>query len=346
MSIWKRKSLWISAVVLLALGGATLYVIWRELDGQDIIGALKHANPLWVVIAALFGILYFLTDAMNIGRCLKLMGYNMNYGKLLKYSFAGFFFSSVTPSSTGGQPGQLYFMAKDGIKVSSGAFSLLCALLSFQIVSVVWGVIGAFFAPHGFWEMTGKFAYVFPVGFALNIGIIVMLFCVLFSRRMTRLFSCIALKLPGKKPVKPGDKYKTLRSLASYRQASKLMSKHKIVFFKMLLNSFVQITVFFSIPFLCAKALGATDLTWWQGICTQGALFLSVSSLPLPGAAGVTEYGYALFFEGLIPETILGSTLLMSRFWNFIIPLIESALGMLILQLKPKTRRATVYPKR
>ena len=118
------------------------------------------------------------------------------------------------------------------------------------------------------------------------------------------------------------------------------MKNNKIVFVKMLLNSFVQISILFSIPFLCARALGANDLTWFQGICTQGALFLSVSSLPLPGAAGVTEYGYALFFDGLIPTTILSSTLLLSRFCNFILPLVESGLGLLILQLKSNKKRA------
>ena len=339
MTIWKKKSLWISVLVLIALGAATAYVIWKELSSQDIVGTLKQANIWWVLAAALCTLIYFVCEAMNIRRCLRLVGYKTSFAQTIKYAFAGFFFSSITPSSTGGQPGQLYFMAKDKIKVSAGAFSLLCALLSFQIISVVWGVIGAIFAPKNLLEVDGKFAYVFPIGFILNLGIIIMLFCVLFSRKMALFFACIALKLPGKKPAKPGDKYKTLRSFAGYRRAAKLMKLNKIVFIKMLLNSIVQITVFFSIPFLCAKALGATDLTWFQGICTQGALFLSVSSLPLPGAAGVTEYGYALFFDGLIPEAILGSTLILSRFCNFLLPLVESGIGMTVLQLKSKTRR-------
>lgn len=339
MSIWKKKSLWLSALVLIALGGATIYVIWKELSGQDIIGTLKQANLWWVLLAALCTLIYFICEAFNIRRCLRLVGYKPQFAQVLKYAFAGFFFSSITPSSTGGQPGQLYFMAKDKIKVASGAFSLLCALLSFQIISVAWGVIGAVFAPKNLLEVDGRFAYVFPIGFILNLGIIVMLFCVLFSRRMALFFACIALKLPGRKPSKPGDRYKTLRSFAGYRRAAKLMKLNKMVFIKMLLTSVVQITVFFSIPFLSAKALGATDLTWFQGLTTQGALFLSVSSLPLPGAAGVTEYGYALFFEDLIPEAIMGSTLILSRFCNFMLPLIVSGAGMIGLQLKSKTRR-------
>jgi uncharacterized protein (TIRG00374 family) len=339
MTIWKKKSLWISVLVLIALGAATAYVIWKELSSQDIVGTLKQANVWWVLAAAACTLIYFVCEAMNIRRCLRLVGYKTSLTQTIKYAFAGFFFSSITPSSTGGQPGQLYFMAKDKIKVSAGAFSLLCALLSFQIISVSWGIVGVFFAPHSIFEIDGKYAYVFPIGFAINMTIIVMLFGILFSRKTAAFLAGISMKLPGRKPSKPGDKFKNLRSFANYRQAAKLMKNNKIVFVKMLINSFVQISILFSIPFLCARALGATELTWFQGICTQGALFLSVSSLPLPGAAGVTEYGYALFFDGLIPTTILGSTLLLSRFCNFILPLVESGLGLLFLQLKSNKRR-------
>lgn len=337
--IWKKKSLWLSIAVLILLCGATVYVLHRELNGQDIWGTLLHADIRWFIAAVAAMLLYFILDGYNIARCLKLSGHKVTFAQMLKYAFAGFFFSSITPSSTGGQPGQLYFMAKDGIKVHSGAFSLLCTLLSFQIISVSWGLIGGIFAPHGIWELKGDYAYVFPIGFFLNLAIILMLICVLFSRKMAAFFARIYMKLPGKKPVKPGDRYSMLRSFAGYRRAARLMKKNRSVFIKMLLNSFVEITIYFSVPFLCAKALGATNMTWFSGICTQGALFLSVSSLPLPGAAGVTEYGYALFFDGLIPMNLLGSALLLSRFCNFVLPLAESGIGLLVLQLKPKSRR-------
>ena len=340
MDLLKKLSLWLSIIVLLILCGATVYVLHRELAGQDIWGTLLNADPFWFALAVLAMILYFITDGMNIARPLRISGHKISFGQMLKYSFAGFFFSSITPSSTGGQPGQLYFMAKDGIKVHSGAFSLLCTLLSFQIISVSWGIVGAFFAPHGLWNLDGKYSYVFPIGFILNLAIIVTLACVLFSRKMACFFAWIYLKLPGKKASKPGDRYASLRSFAGYRRAAKVMRRNKVVFLKMLLNSFVQITLYFSVPFLCARALGADSLDWFSGVCTQGALFLSVSSLPLPGAAGVTEYGYALFFDGLIPSGLLGSALLLSRFCNFVLPLAESGIGMIVLQLKQKSRRA------
>lgn len=45
------------------------------------------------------------------------------------------FFSSITPSATGGQPVQLYVMNKDNIHVAHGTMALLTELTSFQIAA-------------------------------------------------------------------------------------------------------------------------------------------------------------------------------------------------------------------
>ncbi len=43
----------------------------------------------------------------------------------IRYSFIGFFYSGITPSATGGQPMQLYYMKKAGIKISDSTVVLM-----------------------------------------------------------------------------------------------------------------------------------------------------------------------------------------------------------------------------
>ena len=325
MGLLKKKSLWLGALFLLILGGATVYVIYRELEGQDILGTLKNANIRWVLAAICAMAVYAVCDGINISRCLKLAGYKISFAQMMKYSFAGFFFSSITPSSTGGQPGQLYFMAKDKLKVSHSAFTLLCALLSFQCAAVFLGVVGVICSRGEVFNLQGRFAYVFPIGFALNLAIIAFLVCVLG----------IGLWFIKVRGIKPGERFKFLRSFASYRKAAGLLKKNKLVFVKMLITSLVQLILFHSVTFLCAHAVGCTNLDWFTVLRTQSSLFISVSSLPLPGAAGVTEYGYALFYADLIPTALLGSVMLLSRFCSFTLPLVMSGLGLTALSIKP-----------
>ena len=338
MELLKKKSLWLGALFLLILGGATVYVIYKELEGQDIIGTLKNANIWWVLAAVLAMAIYAVCDGINISRCLKLDGYKITFAQMMKYSFAGFFFSSITPSSTGGQPGQLYFMAKDKLKVSHSAFTLLCALLSFQCVAVFLGIIGVLCSHGEVFKLQGRFAYVFPIGFALNLAIIAFLICVLFTRRLAGFFIGIGLWFIKVRGIKPGERFKFLRSFACYRKAAALLKKNKIVFVKMLITSLIQIILFHSVTFFCAHAVGCTELDWFTVLRTQSSLFISVSSLPLPGAAGVTEYGYALFYSGLIPTGLMGSVMLLSRFCSFMLPLVGSGLGLVLLSIKPKKK--------
>ena len=338
MELLKKKSLWLGALLLLVLGGATVYVIYKELEGQDILGTLKNANIWWVLAAILAMAIYAVCDGINISRCLKLAGYKISFAQMMKYSFAGFFFSSITPSSTGGQPGQLYYMAKDKLKVSHSAFTLLCALLSFQCAAVFLGVVGVICSHGEVFKLQGRFAYVFPIGFALNLAIIAFLICVLFTRRLAGFFIGIGLWFIKLRGIKPGERFKFLRSFASYRKASALLKKNKSVFVKMLITSLVQLMLFHSVTFFCAHAIGCSDLDWFTVLRTQASLFISVSSLPLPGAAGVTEYGYALFYADLIPTALLGSVMLLSRFCSFTLPLVWSGLGLAGLSIKRKKK--------
>ena len=331
MNLLKKKTIWFGIAFLLILGGATVFVIFRELKGQDIWGALKSARIPWVVAALFSMALYAIADGINISRCLRLSGCRITFAQMMKYSFAGFFFSSVTPSSTGGQPAQLYFMAKDKHKISHSSFTLLCALLSFQCAAVFLGVLGVIFSRGEVFKLQGKFAYVFPVGCALNLAIIAFLIGVLFSKNISRLMAHIGLVFVKMRGSKPGDRGALLRSFASYRKAAILMKNNKTVFIKMLLTSLLQIMLFHSVTFFCAHALSSSAPDWFTVLRTQASLFISVSSLPLPGATGVTEYGYALFYSDLIPAELMGSVMLLSRFCSFVIPLVSSGLGLILL---------------
>ena len=60
------------------------------------------------------------------------------------YGFVGFYFSGITPSASGGQPAQVYFMNRSKIPVTISSLSLMILLFAHQLVIVVFGIIGLF----------------------------------------------------------------------------------------------------------------------------------------------------------------------------------------------------------
>lgn len=69
---------------------------------------------------------------------------------------------------------------------------------------------------------------------------------------------------------------------------------------------------------------------------SQASLYVAVSSLPLPGAVGVTEGGFAILFASLIPAELMGVAIILSRFVSFALPLLASGLGTFLLGSRHK----------
>ena len=68
MDLLKKRSVWLGILFLLLLGGATLYVVHKELKGQDIIGTLKNADVRWILAAVCAMAVYAVSDGVNILR--------------------------------------------------------------------------------------------------------------------------------------------------------------------------------------------------------------------------------------------------------------------------------------
>lgn len=73
---------------------------------------------------------------------------------------------------------------------------------------------------------------------------------------------------------------------------------------------------------------------------SQASLYVAVSSLPLPGAVGVTEGGFAILFASLIPAELMGVAIILSRFVSFALPLLASGLGTFLLGSRHKNLRS------
>ena len=336
MEIWRKKSFWIGILFFIALSIATLLVIRRELGGQNIIEALIEADGRWLAVAGFSMLLYILIDCLNISSGIRHLGYDVSFSQMLLYSFAGFFFSSITPSSSGGQPGQIYYMRKNGIKVSHGSFSTLLALLSYQTMVFLWGVIGILRERDYFRSFESGYKYVFLIGFLLNLFATVFLLSVLFSKKMTRVLAGIIIWFFGGKKIRPEKKHRIIRFFASYHSVSVIIRKNKPALSRILIRSFLQIALYNLITFICARALGVDSADWLTFICTQAAVFVSVSSLPFPGAVGISELGIWTFYGNYIPADMIKNVMLLSRFFSFFLPLIVSGAGILIIQLNMK----------
>ena len=110
-------------------------------------------------------LLYFSVEAYNTKKILESFKQNISFLKSLKFTMIGFFFSSITPASSGGQPMQIYYMAKEKINVSHSTMALLINLCGYLISTIFIGILCAIFNPE---IISGKLFYLFIIGTLFN----------------------------------------------------------------------------------------------------------------------------------------------------------------------------------
>ena len=360
-----KLMLW--GLLFAALVGLTVCFLNRQYSLASVISSIKTADPLWLIPGVLAMGLFFVCEGVNIGNCLRLAGHDVSLPSEIRYSMTGFFFSSITPSASGGQPMQLYFMRMDGLPVSHSSLALLTELTSFQAAAAALAlaglgarcsrVLGASTAagtggaaltglsdgtggaalagiPDGAAsEGGGIAASVFAAGILINAAVLAILLFLIFSPASIKIIvSPVLWAVDRFNPQKASVfRIKILRGVCEYRRASQYITKNPRAIARIFLTSVTQLLAYFSITFCVLQSLGITGISWGEATLSQAALYVAVSALPLPGAVGVTEGGFALLFASLVPSDLMGVAIILSRFVSFGLPLIVSGMGTFLM---------------
>lgn len=303
-------------VLLLAL---TFYIILKDNSPSQILDAVSHVQVSYILFGICAMAVFLCCEALNIARCLKLFGYETSSFSALKYAAVGFFFSSITPSASGGQPMQVYYMYKDHIEVSHSTLALLFELLSFETVTVTLSVIGFFYQKDIISASMGNLQYLLLIGLGLNLIVMLLLIMAIFSKKAIKKAAAVVVKLVSLFSRSRGEALEELltQQIAEYQQSARYFKENKVIFAKTLATTFVQILSMYSIPFLIYKGFGLGEFNAAEVISLQAVLYVAVSALPLPGALGVSESAFMILFRTLFPAGILSSAMVLSRGISF-----------------------------
>ena len=102
----------------------------------------------------------------------------------------------------------------------------------------------------------------------------------------------------------------------------------------------IQIVLIFAIPYFVYLALGYRDTSILKFVATQAVLHVTVSSLPFPGAVGISEAIFMKLYKNLFNPNVLGSAMLITRFINFYLFVIYTGILLAIFIIKDNLKKA------
>ena len=280
-------------------------------------------------LAAVFNI----AEGINLRKVLVSFGYRVSFKEAMKYAYIGYFFSSVTPSATGGQPLQLYAMSKDKIHVAHGTMALLTELTSFQIAAFLMENIAALWILTGRIHLNKIMLILVLVGYIMNLVFIAALMIVIVSDRLKRKIvkgiRFLVMKLPFRHKEKMESKINDI--LHDFENCKDFFKKDPNLTLQVIGVSLVQIICWFSVPWAVYHAMGEAGSTFGSLFLHQIILYMTTALLPFPGAEGISEFSFVKLFAGMFSSAPVAAVVLVNRGISFYFLLILSGILGVVL---------------
>ena len=299
---------------------------------------LLTLKPGCILGCCLCFLLYLLIDAVGIHSALRGLGYRVPFLKTLMVTVRGQYYYYITPSSSGGQPMQIYYLHEMGVPTGVGTSVLVCHFAAFQSMLAV---LMTLFAIPYFKYINDSIAphqILLVVGYLINAGIVFMLLLFSFCRRAVRVLIAFVVGFIRKFHLSrhPEAIEKKITETADlFHDSMEQMRSHPWQIVNQLILGGLQQLSLMSVLYVIYKGLGQSGATLPHLIAMGLAQYISAAYVPIPGASGAQEGVFSLFFRQIFPEGECFAAMIIWRTTTFYLPLIISALSIVLYSFHP-----------
>ena len=330
-----RKKIIFNGVFLAVVFALTIYGVFHGEDLSSMMDAIHRADKRWLIPGIALVAFFIWGESIIIWYMMRSSGIQLKKRTCFLFSSVGFFFSCITPSASGGQPMQIYYMKKEKISIPVSTVILMIVTITYKLVLVVIGIGIAIFGRGFLHKYLEGILPVFYLGLALNI------FCVTFMTILVfHPLLAIAIMVKGMKLLerlhlvkkKDGRLKKLEDSMDTYRDTAAYLKTHPRVIVNIIAITFVQRMAKFAVTWFVYKAFSLSGTGFWTVLFLQAVISVSVDMLPLPGGMGISETLFLTIFTPVF-GTLLLPGMVLSRGLGYYGELLISALFTIVAQL-------------
>ena len=331
-----RKKVLFNTVFLFTVFGLTLYGVFYGEDLGTMLETIESVDALWLIPGICLVVFFIWCESIIIWYMMRSFRIRLKKRICFLFSSVGFFFSCVTPSATGGQPMQIYYMKKEKIPIPVSTVILMIVTITYKLVLVVIGLgillLGRDFL-HRYLE---GILPVFYLGLGLNIFCVsfmtILVFHPVFAEKILHagrnLLERLRLIRHKKERIE-----KLQKSMGVYRETAAYLGAHKHVLAHVILVTFVQRIALFAVTGCVYAAFHLSGTSMWDVILLQAVISVSADMLPLPGGMGISEKLFLIIFVPVFGSLTL-SAMVLSRGLGYYSQLIISAVFTRVMQFR------------
>ena len=323
-----KKRMFFNVLIFMLLFLVTYYIIFDNQNPKELLNNFKGLNYNFLIISFCMMLMYYVVEGINIRNILDSFDEKISLLKAIKFTFIGFFFSSITPATSGGQPMEIYYMSKEKIKVSHASLALILHMCGYQMSVVYLGIMCALLNPQIF---DSKLIILFIIGTLLNCVSLSLMLIGLFSKNLSNKLVNLFIKLLKKLKVKNIEEkeIKIKNELKNYHESANYIRTHRNEFFRAIVIAFIQVVIVQSLPYFVYRSFGLNTFTFLDVFQMQMIVHCTVTCIPLPGSIGISETVFLLTYVPIFGE-FLTNALIVHRGLNFYLFVVISLFVVLI----------------
>ena len=292
----------------------------------------------WWYIAAAAGmvVMFVLCDTLRFNMLIRKATGKNRFALAYKIGALGKYYDVITPFSSGGQPFQIYYTNKYGIK-GGESFSIVMAKYIFQQIAYVLiliavlvgvcvkcgGITGAILNSAAIPEVQAKLVATMAwIGFVVVTALMLAVAVVVMNKRVGTAIVVFFVRLFCKLFRRNYDKLfrKTMRTVTTWQTTMRRYKKSPWIWIANIFLSVVFYFVLYSIPyFIYCAFMGWNAAVWIEVIVLAIIIDMTASFIPLPGGTGVSDLSFLAVFSSLFTVKMTFWALLLWRVFTYYI---------------------------
>ena len=327
----KDKKIIISSIIFALLFVVTFSILFLTYKVSDLIMCIKMIKVSYYVII-IFGVfLYFLFEGLYFKVMFNSMNEKISLIRCFYYAIVEFFFSGITPGSTGGQPLQLYYMNQDKLPNKKSMISLILNTILFKLFLVVGGILTLIFKPNYVFTNGNLVKVLFFIGFIYDIFITIACLLLMYDQKIISKILTIIYKIYNKFSSKKIDYNSKIDEITRAYVDEAIYLKENIgTLILATILVFIQRTILFSIIYFIYKSLNTNiNLGYFDILLLQLFVQISLEICFLPGQTGINEYITSILYLTIF-DTLAIQGMILNRLFIFYLPLLISFVLIMI----------------
>lgn len=311
--------------------GTLAVVLLVGVNGEEMssaIAAFKEIEPQWIALCALSYLGTVALDAGSLYCFLRRQGQKISFPYAVMVSIMGSYYSNITPGATGGQPMQVYYMAKKKVSVGVATSALTVKFFCFQFMLAVLGTVLWIANGPFIYEQLGRNRWILIVGYSYNCFTVCLVLLMALVKKPVQVILRLVIRL-GKKLHLVKDEEATLNRWNdvhdTFYDSIRQIARHPIDLMVQLVYAALHLLSLMAVIYFLYEAFGLSGVGYWQLTALGLMLYTSAAYTPLPGASGAQEGVFALYFSQVFPDGIRLMALLLWRFFTYYVSLIVGA---------------------